>query len=327
MSSTTIFTLFGVIVSVLLFIDLFVVHPSGKPVTVRSSAIWSVIWIVTGLAFGVGVMSLYGGSEAVSKYLTAYVVEKTLSVDNVFLWLLVFSGLNVPAAYQRRVLVFGVLGAVFLRTGLIFAGTAIVERFAFVLLIAGAFLIYAGYKLWRERNEPEKPENLGEPKLFSLLRKILPTTDGWRGDKFFFRENGVLKATPLLLVLLLIELTDVVLALDALPAGLSITTDVNIILTSNLFAVLGLRSLYFLLVGFVERMHYLKAAVGVILIYIGVTLFAEQFLEGFHLDTTGKLAIIFFILAAAVWASLRREKRVQAGAPEVSQQHTLPKDP
>jgi len=316
MSSALIFTIFGVVVAALLAIDLFIVHPAGKAVTIRSAALWSIVWILAGLGFGVGIMGLYGGGPAISSYLTAYVVEKVLSVDNIFLWLLVFTGLEVPKESQRRVLIFGVAGAVVLRTVMILAGTAIVERFAFILILAGAFLIYAGIKLIRERKgEPAGPSSSpqpAEPKLFALLRRVIPTTQGWHGDRFFAVEGGVTKATPLLLVLLLIELTDVVLALDALPAGLSITTDVNIILTSNLFAVLGLRSLYFLLAGVVEGMHYLKLAVAVILIYIGGSLLIEQLLPQIHIDTLTSLSVIVIILAAAVWASLRRERRQRA---------------
>jgi tellurite resistance protein TerC len=307
MSSTTLLTLFSVVVFVLLFIDLFVAHRGVREVTVRSAAIWSAIWIGAGLAFGALVIPAYGGSEAVKTFYTAYVVEKSLSVDNVFLWLVVFSTLSVPRELQRRVLVFGVLGALVMRTAVIFAGTAIVERFTFVLYVAGAFLMYAGFKLWRERNDPE-PEQLQDPFLLRLLRKIIPTTDGYRGQRFIVRENGRVLATPLLTVLLLVELTDVVLALDALPAALSITTDASLLLTANVFGLLGLRSLYFLIAGVVHRVHYLQVAVAVILVYIGGNLLVEGLVDGYHPTTGQSLGVIAFVLTAAVWASLRRER-------------------
>jgi tellurite resistance protein TerC len=306
MSTTTLFTAFGALVAVLLVIDLFIAHRNVRVVSVRSAAVWSVIWIAAGLAFGAVTMPAYGGADALSSYYTVYVVEKALSVDNVFLWLVVFSSLGVPRELQRRVLIYGVLGALVMRTGMIFAGTAIVERFTFVLYIAGMFLIYAGVRLWRERNEPS--EGLQDPLILRVLRRVVPTTDGYRGQRFIVHENGRWLATPLLTVLILIELTDLVLALDALPAALSVTIDAPIIVTANVFGLLGLRSLYFLLAGIVERLHYLQTAVAVILIYIGATLLIESFLDDFHTSTGLSLAVIAFVLAAAVWASLRRER-------------------
>lgn len=307
MSSTTLLTLFGCVVGVLIVVDLFVAHRRVREVSIRASAIWSVIWIVAGLGFGVATMPSYGGSEALTTYLTVYLVEKSLSIDNVFLWLVVFSSLQVPRELQRRVLIYGVLGALVMRTGVIYAGAALVERFTFVLYLAGAFLIYAGYKLWREPDEPQEQE-LKDPVVLRMLRKVVPTTDGYRGQRFVVRENGRWLATPLLTVLILIELTDVVLALDALPAALSITTDAAIIVTANVFGLLGLRSLYFLLAGVAERLHYLQTAVAVILVYIGGTLLIEGIVEGYHPSTAQSLGVIAFVLTAAVWASLRRER-------------------
>ena len=315
MSTFTLFTIFGVVVSILLIVDLFVVHRGTTEVSIKSSAIWSVIWIATGMIFGALTMPRYGGSGALTSYYTVYLVEKSLSIDNVFLWLVVFSALSVPRALQRRVLVFGVLGAVVMRTGMIYAGAAIVESFTFVLYIAGACLMYAGYKLWRERDAPESAEEQQEPALLRLLRKVIPTTDGYREEKFVVRENGRWLATPLLTALILIELTDIVLALDALPAALSVTMDVPTIITANVFALLGLRSLYFLLVGIVDRLHYLQAAVGVILVYIGGTLLIEGIVDDFHSSTGQSLGVIAVVLTAAVWLSLRRERALKQAQP------------
>lgn len=307
MSTTTLLTVFGAVVGALLVLDLFVAHRGAREVSVRSSALWSGIWIVAGLVFGAATMPSYGGPGALTTYYTVYLVEKSLSIDNVFLWLVVFSALSVPRELQRRVLVYGVIGALVMRTGVIYAGAALVERFTFVLYLAGAFLIYAGYKLWKERDAPQQ-EDLKDPVILRVLRRVIPTTDGYRGQRFIVRENGRWMATPMLTVLILIELTDVVLALDALPAALSITTDAPIILTANVFGLLGLRSLYFLLIGVVDRLHYLQTAVAVILIYIGGTLLIEGIVDGYHPTTGQSLGVIAVVLTAAVWASLRRER-------------------
>jgi tellurite resistance protein TerC len=307
MSATMLLTVFGLVVGVLLVVDLFVAHRRVTQVSIRSSVLWSVIWVVAGVAFGAATMPSYGGSEALTTYFTVYLVEKSLSIDNVFLWLVVFSSLSVPRELQRRVLVYGVLGALVMRTGVIYAGAALVERFTFVLYLAGAFLVYAGFKLWRGGDDSSEAE-LKDPIVLRWLRKIIPTTDGYRGQAFFVRENGRWLATPMLTVLILIELTDVVLALDALPAALSVTTDAAIIVTANVFGLLGLRSLYFLLVGVADRLHYLQTGVAVILIYIGGTLLLEGVVDGYHPSTGQSLGVIAVVLAAAVWASLRRER-------------------
>lgn len=310
MSSTALLTIFFAVVSVLLVVDLFVAHRGEKEVSIRSAVIWSAIWIVAGLAFGAATMPGFGGSDAVATYYSVYLIEKSLSIDNVFLWLVVFTTLRVPHHLQRRVLFYGVLGAFAMRSGVIYIGAALVERFAWVMLAAGAFLIYAGYKLWRDRDEPDERE-LKDPGALRLIRTIIPTTDGYRGEKFIVREGGRWLATPMLTALVLIELTDVVLALDALPAALHITTEWEIIVTANLFGLLGLRSLYFLLAGIAARLHYLQAAVAVILIYIGGTMLLEAVIEGYHLPTVQSLGVITVILAAGVWASLRRDRLEQ----------------
>jgi tellurite resistance protein TerC len=306
MSSTTLLAIFSVVVAVLLVIDLAVAHRGGGTVTIRSAVLWSAIWILAGLAFGAATMPLYGGAGALTTYYTVYLVEKSLSIDNVFLWLVIFSTLQVPTELQRRVLLYGVLGALVMRAGVIFVGSAIVERFTIILYIAGAFLVYAGFKLWRDRDKAD--EHVEDPVILRMIRKVIPTTDGYRGQRFVVREHGRLLATPLLTALILIELTDVVLALDALPAALSITTEWEIIFTANLFGLLGLRSLYFLLAGIAARLHYLQAAVGVILIYIGGSILIEGVVEGYHLSTVQSLGVITLVLAAAVWASLRRDR-------------------
>lgn len=316
MSSTTLLTIFAAVVGVLLVVDLFVVHRGVREVSIRSAVVWSAIWILAGLGFGAATMPAYGGPGALTTYYTVYLVEKSLSIDNVFLWLVVFTTLQVPHELQRRVLFYGILGALVMRSGVIFVGAALVDRFAFVLYLAGAFLVFAGVKLWRERNQPEEHE-LKDPVVLRLIRQVIPTTDGYRGQRFVVREHGRWLATPMLTALILIELTDLVLALDALPAALSITTEWEIIVTANLFGLLGLRSLYFLLAGVAARLHYLQAAVAVILVYIGGTMLIEGVVEDYHLSTAQSLGVITVVLAAAVWASLRRDRKSQdTGADE-----------
>jgi tellurite resistance protein TerC len=306
-SSTALLTIFFAVVGVLLVLDLFVAHRGERQVSVRSALIWSAVWIVAGLAFGAATMPAFGGADALATWYSVYLIEKSLSIDNVFLWLVVFSTLQVPHHLQRRVLLYGVLGAFVMRSGMIYVGAALVERFAWVMIAAGAFLMYAGYKLWRDRETPEEHE-LKDPVILRMIRAVVPTTDGYRGENFIVREGGRWLATPMLTALILVELTDVVLALDALPAALHITTQWEIIVTANLFGLLGLRSLYFLLAGVAARLHYLQAAVAVILIYIGGTMLLESVIDGYHLSTMQSLGVITFILAAAVWASLRRDR-------------------
>src|SRR5690625_1609088 len=251
-------------------------------------------------------MPAYGGSEAVGAYFGVFMVEKALSVDNVFLWLVVFTALGVPKGAQRRVLLYGVLGALILRFGVLSAGAAIVEHFTWVLWLAGAFLIYAGYKMWAERHDhPGADESGADTRLAGTLRRVLHTTEGYRGQRFVVREGGKLLATPLLIALILVELTDVIMALDALPATLSITTDLAVLMPAVGFALLGLRALFFLLAGVAERLRYLKVAVAVILSYIGITLIIENVVESFEVSTGMSLAVIVVVLGAAVVASLR----------------------
>lgn len=323
-SGSQVLIVFALVVVVLLAIDLFVVHRRDTVVTIRSAAIWSVVWIATAIVFGFAVFSFYNDGAALGDYFGVFVVEKALSVDNVFLWLVVFASLGVPKNAQRRVLFYGVLGALVLRFGVVNAGVAIMERFTWVLWLAGAFLLWAGYKMWRERNEPVGGGGHGDSKVTQLVRRVLPTTDGFRGDLFLAREDGRLRATPLLLALILVELSDIVMALDALPATLAISTDPVVVMCATGFALLGLRALFFLLSGIAERLRYLKVAVAVILFYIGVNLILENVLQGYHASTGQSLAVIGVVLAAAVFASVRAQRlspdEVRAESPDGSQE-------
>ena len=303
---------FAVVVLVLLAIDLLVVHRDSHAVSLREAATWSAIWIGCAVIFGLFVARLHEGVPGESTtvaYFTGYVIEKSLSVDNVFLFVLIFGALQVPKHLQHRVLFYGVAGAIIMRTVLIFTGAALIERFDWILYIFGAFLIYTGIHTWIQRNEHP---DITDSKMLARIKRRFPTTDDYRGEHFFVRENGKLLATPMFIVLVLVEFTDLIFAMDSIPAVFAVTRDPFIVLTSNIFAILGLRALYFLLAGIADKLRYLKAGLAVILTYVGVKLVYER-LHDDHLvpeswpgiEPLVSLAIIMGILAVAVVASLR----------------------
>lgn len=301
MTGSHILITFAAVVVVLLVIDLFVAN--RRSVGLVSAAVWSVVWIGAAVAFGLLVLPHYRDGAATQDYFAVFLVEKALSVDNVFLWLVVFTALEVPKSAQRRVLLYGVLGALVLRFGIINAGALIMERFTWILWIAGGFLVFTGYKMFSGRNHESDADH--DSALTRFVRGILPTTDGFRGEKFVVREGGKLLATPLLLALVLVELADIVMALDALPATLAITTDVVVVMCATGFALLGLRALFYLLAGVASRLRYLKVAVAVILVYIGATLIIENVVETYEASTAMSLGVIGVVLVLAVIASLR----------------------
>ena len=279
----------------MLVVDL-VVGDRATGLGLRAAAAWSLVWVLAGVAFGLLVIPAYvdGGPGAVTTWFTAYTVEKSLSIDNVFLWFLVFSTFGVPRELQRRVLLIGVLTAIVLRTGMIVAATSIIDRAGWVLYAAGLFLIFGAAKLWRDGDAPHG--SLEDSFLQRTMQRALPTTDGLRGERFLVREDGRLLATPLLFVLVLVEASDVVLALDALPAALSITTDPVMIITSNTFALLGLRSLFWLVSGVIAELSWMKRAVAVILAWIGVTIIFEHAWGAYPLSTVHSLVVILTII-------------------------------
>ena len=262
----------------------------------RGAAAWSSVWVLAGVLFGLLVIPRYadGGADALATWFTLYTVEKSLSIDNVFLWLLVFSTFGIPRELQRRVLLWGVIGAVAFRSTVIVAATNLIDTFSWVVYVAGAFLILGAAKLWRERGEG--PGTLEDSFLQRQLQRLIPTTDGLRGERFLVREGGRLIATPLLFVLIFVEASDIVLALDALPAALSITTDRVMIITANTFALLGLRSLFWLVSGAIAGLTWMKPAVAVILAWIGVTLIAEHAWGAYPLSTFHSLVVIVGII-------------------------------
>lgn len=315
MNGTQVLITFAIVVVVLLVVDLFVVHRRDTIVTIRSAAAWSVVWITAAVAFGFAVFSFYDGGAALGDYFGVYLVEKSLSVDNVFLWLVVFTSLGVTKSAQRRVLLYGVVGALIMRFGVVSAGAVIMESVTWVLWIAGAFLVYTGYKMWRERNESGggEPQADTDSRITRMVRRVVPTTNGFRGDRFVVREDGRVLATPLLLALILVELTDIVMAFDAVPATLAISTDIAVVMSATGFALLGMRALFFLIAGIAERLRYLKVAVAVIMVYIGATLIVENVVEAYHASTVQSLAVIGVVLGAAIFASVRAQRGPKDG--------------
>ncbi|MFO0548305.1 MAG: TerC family protein [Polyangiaceae bacterium] len=283
----------------MLALDLGVFHRKAHAVTMREAGTWSAVWVALALAFA-GLVHHKLGSRAAVEFVTGYLIEKSLSIDNVFVFVLVFASLGIPSIYQHRVLFWGVLSALVLRAAMIVGGAALIERFHWMLYVFGGFLVLTGIKLFMQRNE--KP-SLEDGVVMRLARRVLPTTQGLRGQSFLVRENGRLLATPLLLALLLVEFTDVIFAVDSIPAIFTVTTDPFIVFTSNVFAILGLRSLFFLLAGMVDRFAYLKVGLSVVLAFVGAKMLIAPVLK---IPPVASLAVIIVVLAASVLASLRK---------------------
>jgi tellurite resistance protein TerC len=296
----------------LLAIDLFR-HRHAHAPTPREAAIESGVWVVCGLVFG-AVVAVAFGAAAFGEYISGYLIEKSLSVDNVFVWSMIFATMAIPVEYQHRVLFWGIFGALALRAVFIFLGTALIARFWWVLLVFGVFLLITGVKILRHRVDEGRRETT---RGLGMLRRVVPVTDELHGQRFFTRIDGRLAATPLLAALLVVELTDVVFAVDSVPAILAVSNEPFLVFASNAFAILGLRAMYFLLANAKARFHYLSHALGAILIFVGLKMTVSHWL---HLNTYISLAIIVVILAAAIILSLRRARLVSeqetAGLPE-----------
>ncbi|WP_042569030.1 TerC family protein [Yersinia intermedia] len=309
---------FAVVVTIMLAIDLLLQGRRGaQTMTLRQAACWSLVWVSLSLLFNAGFwwyLAETVGREVADKqalaFLTGYLIEKALAVDNVFVWLMLFSYFAVPANLQRRVLIYGVLGAIVLRTIMIFAGSWLVSQFSWILYLFGAFLLFTGIKMALAK-EDDTP--IGEKPLVRWIRNHLRMTDELHGDRFTVRKNGLLYATPLVLVLILVELSDVIFAVDSIPAIFAVTTDPFIVLTSNLFAILGLRAMYFLLANVAERFSMLKYGLSVILVFIGTKMII---IDLFHIPIGISLGVVAGILALTllinVWVNHRADRRSAA---------------
>jgi tellurite resistance protein TerC len=251
----------------MLALDLFVLHRDAHEVSIREAAMWSAIWITMGLAFGLVIWFAEGGGKA-GEYYAGYLIEKSLSVDNVFVFILIFSYFAVPPMYQHRVLFWGILGALVMRGVFILAGAALLSAFHWVLYIFGAFLLYTAFKMFTHKDVDLHPDD--NPAL-KILKRMFPITSEYHGQRMLIRQGGVLIATPLLAVLVMIETTDLIFAVDSIPAIFAVTRDPYIVFTSNIFAILGLRALYFLLAGVARRFVYLQTGLAFILAFVGQT--------------------------------------------------------
>ena len=290
---------FAVVVAIMLAIDLLLQGRRGShSMTMKQAAGWSILWVTLSLLFNAAfwwyLVQTQGRAVADPQalaFLTGYLIEKALAVDNVFVWLMLFSYFAVPPALQRRVLVYGVLGAIVLRTIMIFAGSWLISQFDWLLYVFGAFLLFTGVKMALAK---EDDSGIGDKPLVRWIRSHLRMTDKIESERFFTRKNGVLFATPLLLVLILVELSDVIFAVDSIPAIFAVTTDPFIVLTSNLFAILGLRAMYFLLANVAERFSMLKYGLAIVLIFIGIKMLIVDF---YHIPVAVSLSIVGGILA------------------------------
>jgi tellurite resistance protein TerC len=291
---------FAVIVPVALALDLFIFQRKAHKVKVKEALLWSSIWIGLALLFGLAVYFVLGSEKALN-FFTGYLVEESLSVDNLFVFLLIFTYFLVPEQYQHRVLFWGIIGAVIMRGVFILAGIALLQNLEWIIYIFGAFLVYTGIKIGTQKEQELKPE--GNPVL-RLFRKFVPLTRHYHGQKFVVKSRGRRLATPLLMVLLVIETTDIIFAVDSVPAVLAISTNTFIVYTSNIFAILGLRSLYFALSGVIQRLRYLNYGLAVILVFLGVKMVISSKLIGVHIDQVASLIVVIGILAVSAVASL-----------------------
>ena len=265
--------LFNAFVLVMLALDLGVFHRKSHEVSVKEALIWTFVWIFLALVFN-AILYFWRGQQQALEFFTGYLVEKALSVDNIFVFIMIFTYFQIPAQYQHKVLFWGILGALIMRVIFIFAGVALLEKFHFTIYIFGALLIFTGIKMFNRSNAQIHPEKNPVIKFF---RKLMPVTPALHGDRFFTKIDGKRYATPLFLVLLLVETTDLIFAVDSIPAILAITQDQFIVYTSNVFAILGLRSLYFALSGIVHRFWLLSYGLAVVLVFVGVKMMLIDF--------------------------------------------------
>ena len=294
---------FNVLVLIVLAIDLFAMKEgSDGKISIRKAAIWSVVWVALSFAFA-GYLAIEVSSDVAMQFVAVYLIEKSLSVDNLFVFLLIFQFFKLTPHLQRRVLLWGILGAIFMRAGFIFAGAVLVHSFSWTLYIFGAILLFTSAKMIFGKDDEIDPEDSA---ILRIFRRFIPTTQDMHGDRFFVREDGKLKATPLLAVLVLIETSDVIFAVDSIPAIFAITTDPFIVYTSNICAILGLRALYFVLMGMLERFRYLKYGLAVILAFVGFKILAIEWIK---IPIGLSLGVIGAILGITMWLSWRAEQK------------------
>ncbi len=307
MSDLSALLIFALFVLGMLALDLGLFHRRAHTVSLREAAFWSAFWIVLSLTFNVG-LYFWRGSQPALEFLTGYVLEKSLSMDNIFVFAVIFGYMRVAAQHQHKVLFWGIVGALVMRAAFIATGLALVSRFNWVLYIFGVFLLITGAKLLREKQAEFHPER---SPVLRLARKFFPITEGYEGASFFVRREGRLFATPLLLVLLLVETTDVLFAVDSIPAIFAVTLDPFIVYTSNVFAILGLRALYFVLAGAIRKFRYLRAGLSLVLMFVGIKMLIIHF---YKLPILLSLGVICGILSVAILASLGVKEDAEVGS-------------
>ena len=293
------------LIGAMLLVDILVVHRNAHEIHTKEAAIESAVWISVGLLFGL-VMLWEFGSAAAGEYMGGYLIEKSLSVDNVFVWAVLFAHFQVPKMYQHRVLFWGIFGALAMRVGFIFAGVAIINSFKITLILFGLFLLYSGIKLLQTHDDGFDPS---KSKAMKIFHRFVPSTDELDGQKMWTKVNGKRLATPLLAVLVLVEITDVIFAVDSVPAVLAVTNEQYIAFASNAFAILGLRALYFLLADMRDRFQYLQTGLGVILAFVGIKMTLSYW---WHMPIAASLSVIAMILTVSIVASLSSTPKTQS---------------
>ncbi len=290
----------------MLAVDLGIFNRKDHEVKVKEALVWSGVWICLALSFN-AIVYFWRGPEIALQFFTGYVIEKSLSIDNIFVFLQVFAYFSVPAIYQHKILFWGVLGAIVMRAVFILAGVALIAKFHWIIYVFGAFLVFTGIKMVLAKDKEAHPE---KNTLIRLLRRFMPISKDYEGGRFLIKRGAVVMATPLMVVLLVIETTDVIFAVDSIPAILAITTDPFIVFSSNLFAIMGLRSLFFALAGVVKKFYYIHYGLAAILVLVGVKMIVSDF---YKLPSAAALAAVAAILALSMITSVIWPRRSQDG--------------
>jgi tellurite resistance protein TerC len=296
----------------MLMLDLFVFHKKNEVVKVKSALLWSAFWIGLAMLFNLGVYFFLGHQKALD-FLTGYLIEESLSVDNLFVFIMIFAAFNIEPKYQHRILFWGIIGAIVMRAVFIFAGIALIVKFDWVMYVFGFFLVYTGIKMFLERNNQDEPIDLENNKILKFIKRFLPITIDNKETQFFKRIHGKLYATQFLLTLFMIECSDLIFAVDSIPAVMSVSTDYFIVYTSNIFAILGLRSIYFALSGIMGYFRYLKYGLAYILSFIGLKMCINELCKemdwNFSISNFASLGVIVFVLTIAIIASVIKTKQ------------------
>lgn len=311
---------FVAFVVIMLVLDLFVFHKKDTAIKVKDALLWSLFWIGLAVVFNIGIYFVVGniagfqlGKQKALEFLTGYLIEESLSVDNLFVFILIFGFFKIESRYQHKILFWGIIGAIIMRAVFIFAGVALIQQFAWIMYLFGAFLIYTGVKMLFEKEDDDYNPNKNF--FIKLFKKIFPVTDDTSKHQFFIRKDKILYATPFFIALLVIEASDLIFAVDSIPAVLSVSKDPFIVYTSNIFAILGLRSLYFALQGIMVYFHYLKYALSGILTFIGAKMcineFTSEFNYSFHISNLTSLSVIISLLTVSILLSIIVKKRAE----------------